>query len=158
MARSGRPVASKNPKKPEAKAKANAAGYLKRQSSKKAPIRVEDVYELVDNDGGRRGKGKGKKPRKETLDLEYDWGEDGAGEGEQGDDPDADAREPRLMGEGDVIDSEDDEEIDSDAAFEDIDGDADGFAGVFGRVCTFCYGANYLIEFIAEESAVEENK
>ncbi|KAJ7289226.1 Utp14-domain-containing protein [Mycena rebaudengoi] len=133
MARSGRPVASKNPQKPEAKAKANAAGYLKRQSSKKAPIRVEDVYELVDNDGGRRGKGKGKKPRKETLDLEYDWGEDGAGEGEQGDDPDADAREPRLMGEGDVIDSEDDEEIDSDAAFEDIDGDADGFAGVFGR-------------------------
>ncbi|KAF8216392.1 Utp14 protein-domain-containing protein [Mycena galopus ATCC 62051] len=133
MPRSSRPSTSK-PKAPDARAKANAAGYLKRHSAKTATPRVEDVYEIVENESGRRGKskGKGKKPRRETVDLEYDYGEDGA-DG-QADDPDEDERkEPRLFGEGDKIDSEDDEEIDSDAAFEDIDGNADGFAGVFGR-------------------------
>ncbi|KAJ7355370.1 Utp14-domain-containing protein [Mycena albidolilacea] len=132
MARSSRPSTSK-PKGPDARAKANAAGYLKRHSTKTATPRVEDVYEILENEGGRRGsKGKGKKSRRETTDLEYDYGEDGA-DG-QDHDPEEDERtEPRLFGEGDKIDSEDDEEIDSDAAFEDIDGNADGFAGVFGR-------------------------
>ncbi|KAJ7914854.1 Utp14-domain-containing protein [Mycena leptocephala] len=131
MARSSRPSTSK-PKAPDARAKANAAGYLKRHSTKTATPRLEDVYELVENEGGRRSKGKGKKPRRETVDLEYDYGEDGA-DGRDEDPEDDERREPRLFGEGDMIDSEDDEEIDSDAAFEDIDGDADGFAGVFGR-------------------------
>ncbi|KAJ6582029.1 Utp14 protein-domain-containing protein [Mycena capillaripes] len=133
MARSSRPSTSK-PKGPDARAKANAAGYLKRHSTKTATPRVEDVYELLENEGGRRGKGKGKgkKSRRETLELEYDHGEDGA-DGRDDDPEDDERTEPRLFGEGDVIDSEDDEEIDSDAAFEDIDGDADGFAGVFAR-------------------------
>ncbi|KAJ6592326.1 Utp14-domain-containing protein [Mycena vulgaris] len=138
MARSSRPSTSKKPSRtPDARAKANAAaGYLKRRA--KAPAaRVEDVYELVEQDS-RRGRGKGKKPRRETTELEYDFGEDGA-EGDRGgfDDDEEDDEEggtaPRLIGEGDTIASEDDEEIDSDAAFEDVDGDADGFAGVFGR-------------------------
>ncbi|KAJ7453927.1 Utp14-domain-containing protein [Mycena galericulata] len=133
MARSSRPSSSKPKKTPDARSKANAAGYLKRQSTKTATPRIDDVYELVENDGGRRGKGKGKKPRRETVDLEYDYGEDGAGDDRDEDLDDDEKREPRLFGEGDKIDSEDDEEIDSDAAFEDIDGDADGFAGVFGR-------------------------
>ncbi|KAJ7039492.1 Utp14-domain-containing protein [Mycena alexandri] len=133
MARSSRPLAPK-PKAPDARAKANAAGYLKRRSTKTATPRIDDVYELVENEGGVRGKGKGKgrKPRRETVDLEYDYGEDGA-DGRDDDPDDDDRKEPRLFGEGDQVDSEDDEEIDSDAAFEDIDGDADGFAGVFGR-------------------------
>ncbi|KAJ7135051.1 Utp14-domain-containing protein [Mycena crocata] len=118
----------------DARAKANAAGYLKRQSKKTPTVRLEDVYELAENEGGRRGKGKGKKPRRETTELEYDYGEDGAGDAHDEDlDEDDEGKEPRLIGEGDVIDSDDDEEIDSDAAFEDIDGNADGFAGVFGR-------------------------
>ncbi|KAF7356690.1 Utp14-domain-containing protein [Mycena venus] len=118
MARSNRPSTSKT-KGPDARAKANAAG---------------DVYEIVENEGGRRGKskGKGKKARRETTDLEYDYGEDGA-DGHDEDAEEDERREPRLFGEGDKIDSEDDEEIDSDAAFEDIEGQADGFAGVFGR-------------------------
>ncbi|KAJ7746552.1 Utp14-domain-containing protein [Mycena metata] len=133
MARSSQPSAPKH-KAPDAKAKANAAGYLKRRSTKTATPRIDDVYELVENEGGRRdkGKGKGRKPRRETVDLQYDYGEDGA-DGRDDDPADDDRNEPRLFGEGDQIDSEDDEEIDSDAAFEDIDGDADGFAGVFGR-------------------------
>ncbi|KAJ7123340.1 Utp14-domain-containing protein [Mycena filopes] len=131
MARSSRPSTSK-PRAPDARAKANAAGYLKRRSTNTATTRVEDVYELVENEGGRRAKGKGRKPRRETVDLEYDYGEDGA-DGRDDNSDENDKTEPRLFGEGDQIDSEDDEEIDSDAAFEDIDGDADGFAGVFGR-------------------------
>ncbi|KAJ7653290.1 Utp14-domain-containing protein [Mycena polygramma] len=132
MARSSRPSTSK-PKAPDARAKANAAGYLKRHSTKTVTPRLEDVYELVENDGRRgKGKGKGKKPRRETVDLEYDYGEDGA-DGREKDSEDDERREPRLFGEGDKIESEDDEEIDSDAAFEDLDGAADGFAGVFGR-------------------------
>ncbi|KAJ7741584.1 Utp14-domain-containing protein [Mycena maculata] len=133
MARSNRPSNSKFKGTPDSRAKSNAAGYLKRRSTKTATPRIEDVYELVENEGGRRGKAKGKKPRRETVDLEYDYGEDGAADDRDQDEDDDGAGEPRLFGEGDKIDSEDDEEIDSDAAFEDIDGDADGFAGVFRR-------------------------
>ncbi|KAJ7638698.1 Utp14-domain-containing protein [Roridomyces roridus] len=119
-------------KAPQARAKANAAGYLKRHSSKPKTVTptIDDVYELVENDAGRRRKGKGKKPRRETVELEYDYGEDGARDDLE---EDSDREQPRLFGEGDEIASEDDEEIDSDGAFEDIDGDADGFAGVFSR-------------------------
>ncbi|KAJ6518699.1 Utp14-domain-containing protein [Mycena sanguinolenta] len=131
MARSSQFSGSKS-KGPDARAKANAAGYLKRHSTKTATPRVEDVYEIVENESGRRRKGKDKKSRREITDLEYDHGEDGAlGFDHQSENDER--NEPRLFGEGDKIDSEDDEEIDSDGAFEDIDGVADGFAGVFGR-------------------------
>ncbi|KAF7370693.1 Utp14-domain-containing protein [Mycena sanguinolenta] len=132
MARPSRLSGSK-PKGPDARAKANAAGYLKRHSTKTATPRVEDVYEIVENESGRQRKGKDKKrSRREITDLEYDHGEDGA-HGFDHEPDDDEQKEPRLFGEGDKIDSEDDEEIDSDGAFEDIDGVADGFAGVFGR-------------------------
>ncbi|KAJ7252701.1 Utp14 protein-domain-containing protein [Mycena haematopus] len=132
MARSTRLSTSK-PKGSDARAKANAAGYLKRHSTKIATPRVEDVYEIVENESGRPGKSKGKgKSRRETTDLEYDYGEDGADDLDHELEND-ERREPRLFGEGDKIGSEDDEEIDSDGAFEDIDGVLDGFAGVFGR-------------------------
>ncbi|CAK5267301.1 unnamed protein product [Mycena citricolor] len=125
------------------KAKANAAGYLKRKSTKTAAPRIDDVYELVDNEDRRRkGKGKGRRDRKETTELEYDFGEDAPGrsakrngtrDNDEDEDEDMDGTQPRLFGEGDVIDSDEDEEIDSDDAFEDVDGDADGFGGVFSR-------------------------
>ncbi|KAJ7097272.1 Utp14-domain-containing protein [Mycena belliarum] len=136
MARTSQPSTSKPSRTPDARAKSNAAGYLKRRSTKAPALRVDDVYELVENEGGRRSKGKGKKPRRETLELEYDYGEDGA-EGERPGVSDAEeddgGKAPRLLGEGDTIQSDEDEEIDSDGAFEDLDGDADGFAGVFAR-------------------------
>ncbi|KAJ7628055.1 Utp14 protein-domain-containing protein [Mycena rosella] len=103
MARSSRPSTSKPTRTPDARAKANAAGYLKRRSTKAPAARVED-----------------------------DGAEDDRHRGDS-EDEDGEERAPRLMGEGDTIESGDDEEIDSDAAFEDVDGDADGFAGVFGR-------------------------
>ncbi|KAJ7210462.1 Utp14-domain-containing protein [Mycena pura] len=130
MLRSRRPSASK-PIGKDAKSKANnAAGYLKRRTAKTATARIQDVYELVETEGGRRGKGK--KSRRETVDLKYDFGEDGA-DGRDEETDEEEQRQPRLIGEEDSIGSDDDEDIDSDAAFEDIDGDADGFAGVFSR-------------------------
>ena len=65
--------------------------------------------------------------------MKYDFGEDGA-DGRDEETDEEEQRQPRLIGEEDSIGSDDDEDIDSDAAFEDIDGDADGFAGVFSRV------------------------
>ncbi|KAK7030705.1 Utp14-domain-containing protein [Favolaschia claudopus] len=132
MARISRPLNAK-PKGPDSRAR-NAAGYLKRQKTKTPTPRIEDVYELVENADGRR-KGKGKKPRRETVNLEYDYGEDGADGHDDEEEPEDGElwKKARFLGEGDEIDSEDDEEIDSDDAFEDIDGHADGFAGFFGR-------------------------
>jgi U3 small nucleolar RNA-associated protein 14 len=118
---------------------------------------LEDVYELVENEGGRRSKGKGKKPRRETVDLEYDYGEDGA-DGRDEDPEDDERREPRLFGEGDMIDSEDDEEIDSDAAFEDIDGDADGFAGVFGRVINSSCAISFAFLYLVTEKSADKKE
>ncbi|KAF7303869.1 UTP14-domain-containing protein [Mycena indigotica] len=125
--------------KGKGKAQANAAGYLKRKAAstgKKTQDQVQDVYEEFDADDRKRKALPGRrKLRKETKRLEYDWGEDGyaarvsedEGENESG------SKQPRLFGEGDEIGSSEDEDIDSDAAFEDEDGVADGFGGVFKR-------------------------
>ncbi|KAF7308247.1 UTP14-domain-containing protein [Mycena chlorophos] len=152
--------------KGKTQANANAAGYLKRKEAaagkKPARDQLQNVYEEADNEDRRRGRGKangGRKPRKELRELEYDFGEDGyAPGGRHGADDDADngddvdSRQPRLFGEGDEIASDEDEEIDSDAAFEDEDGVADGFGGVFARVhAAFSSMASVLKQYLQKK-------
>ncbi|KAF8645236.1 hypothetical protein AX16_008063 [Volvariella volvacea WC 439] len=110
--------------------KANAAGYAKRVSRKaQGPTQkgsmADDVYEYAPEDVRRS---------KIRLDLDKDeatdWGVGPDGE-IQGD---RDKLRARLIGENDEnerIDSEDDEEIDSDAAFEESDDEE--YAGFFKK-------------------------
>src|SRR6266550_8307577 len=98
--------------------KANVLGYAKRQSrNAKKHTSVDDVYEYVPG-----------KSRRSNVRLELDKDESkefGIGnDGEIGDDVDREALRARLVGEAeedDVIASGDDEEIDSDGAFEESD-------------------------------------
>lgn len=97
--------------------KANAAGYAKRQSRKEKLIDESDVYEYKQEKVRRS---------KVTLELERDEAMEFGGE----DEDDEDEPRARLIGadvDGEMIDSGDDEEIDSDAAFE--ESDKDRFAG-----------------------------
>ncbi|KAF9461892.1 Utp14 protein-domain-containing protein [Collybia nuda] len=105
--------------------KANAAGYAKRHSkkAKTALGQSSDVYEYTP-DLSRRSKVK--------LDLDHDEAaEYGVGvDGDNGEE--MDESRARLIGENgedEMIDSGDDEEIDSDAAFE--ESDEERFAGFF---------------------------
>ncbi|KAG7442817.1 Utp14-domain-containing protein [Guyanagaster necrorhizus] len=104
------------------KAKFNAAGYAKRQARKvKEAAPSEDVYEYVP-DTVRRSKVK--------LDLDKDEDFGGIPDG----DDEREQLRARLIGENEddeMIDSEDDEDINSDAAFE--ESDEDRFAGFFSR-------------------------
>jgi U3 small nucleolar RNA-associated protein 14 len=106
---------------------ANAAGYAKRQARKPKSIHglSSDVYEYAPEVQRRS---------KVTLDLnqdeaaEYGVGIDG------GNDEDREQLRARLIGENgdnEGIDSGDDEEIDSDAAFE--ESDEERFAGFFSN-------------------------
>lgn len=98
--------------------KANAFGYAKRQSRKaKNHASVDDVYEYEPG-----------KSRRSNVRLELDKDESKefgiASDGEIGDNVDREALRARLIGEAeedDVIASGDDEEIDSDGAFEESD-------------------------------------
>ena len=116
---------NKNDKKPKkiSSKKSNALGYAKRQSrnSNKEP---GDVYEYAPDSKIRRSK--------VSLDVGRD--EEDLVDGHRGDeDSDGDDVEDmrmraRLIGEGEEIDSDDDEDISSDAAFE--ESDEERFAGM----------------------------
>jgi U3 small nucleolar RNA-associated protein 14 len=106
--------------------KANATGYAKRRSLKaKTLAGLSDVYEYAPDSKTRRSK--------VTLDIGRDEAaEVGLGRGGGGDDDEGGSGEDmrkkaRLIGEGEMIDSEDDEDLDSDAAFE--ESDEERFAG-----------------------------
>ncbi|TDL26360.1 Utp14-domain-containing protein [Rickenella mellea] len=111
--------------------KANAAGYAKRASrrAKTSTLGVEDVYDYAPSFRGTK-----RANVSMTLDKDEEDNYD-RGEGRmQGDDDDEEERRekmrPRLIGEGEegeMIDEDDDEEIDSDDAFE--ESDEERFAG-----------------------------
>ena len=108
--------------------KANALGYAKRQSRKaKSRTSVDDVYEYVHE-----------KSRRSNVRLELDKDESkeyGIGnDGEIEDGVDKEALRARLIGEredDEGVASNDDEEIDSDGAFE--ESDEERFAEFFSR-------------------------
>lgn len=113
--------------------KANATGYAKRHALKAKGGALSDVYEHQQQ-RVRRDKVK--------LDLDREEEADRGFAGSDDDGFDRDALRARLIGENvddEMIDSEDDEELDSDAAFE--SGDEEQYAGFsFGKkVC----GASY---------------
>ncbi|KAF8640434.1 hypothetical protein AX17_000099 [Amanita inopinata Kibby_2008] len=105
--------------------KSNALGYAKRQSRKPKILSADDVYEYQPGKS-RRSNVRLELDRDESK--EYGVGPDGEIEG----DVDRDALRARLVGEAkddESIPSDDDEEIDSDAAFE--ESDENRFAGFF---------------------------
>ncbi|KAG6856329.1 hypothetical protein H0H87_005530 [Tephrocybe sp. NHM501043] len=115
-ARSGKPRPSTR--------KANAAGYAKRHSRKAKTLNGldSDVYEYAP-EAARRSK--------IALDLDRDEAAE-YGVGLDGDNEAGEELRARLIGENgedEMIDSDDDEEIDSDAAFE--ESDEERFAGFF---------------------------
>ncbi|KAF7971020.1 hypothetical protein HWV62_22209 [Athelia sp. TMB] len=109
--------------------KSNASGYAKRHSAKAKLLNggSSDVYEYTPDPKTRRSK--------VALDIGRDEAaEFGMGHGGGSDDAESDEEDvrmkPRLIGEtgeGEMIDSADDEELDSDAAFE--ESDEERFAG-----------------------------
>jgi U3 small nucleolar RNA-associated protein 14 len=113
------------PQKPKPSgSKANAAGYAKRHSKKAKTVNglSSDVYEYAP-EAMRRSK--------VTLDLDREEAAE-YGVGTEGDNEDREELRARLIGEhveNEMIDSGDDEEIDSDAAFE--ESDEERFAGFF---------------------------
>ncbi|RDB24478.1 Uncharacterized protein C57A7.06 [Hypsizygus marmoreus] len=120
---SSRTTKSSSDKPRPSGSKANAAGYAKRHSKKAAFGLSTDVYEYAP-EASRRSK--------VTLDLDREE----AAEYGVGIDGDNDEGREELMarligenGEDEMIDSGDDEEVDSDAAFE--ESDEDRFAGFF---------------------------
>ncbi|KAF8079316.1 Utp14-domain-containing protein [Lyophyllum atratum] len=123
--RSNNPNAGHTKPKPSG-SKANAAGYAKRHSKKAKTLNgsAADVYEYAPESTRRS---------KVTLDLdreeaaEYGVGMDGDNEDQPGEE--LHARLIGERGENEMIDSGDDEEIDSDAAFE--ESDEERFAGFF---------------------------
>lgn len=128
--------------------KANAAGYAKRHSKKVKTahgLQSSDVYEYAP-ELTRRSKVK--------LDLDHDEAAE-YGVGVDGDnDEERDELRARLIGENgenEMIDSGDDEEIDSDAAFE--ESDEDRFAGFFSSKVSLCttFLSFYCNSFPSEE-------
>ncbi|VDC05781.1 unnamed protein product [Peniophora sp. CBMAI 1063] len=117
----GRPVKSF----PSAR-KANAVGYAKRHAGKAKAGALSDVYEHQQQRVRRD---------KVRLDLDRDEEADRGFAGSDDEGFDRDALRARLIGENvddEMIDSEDDEELDSDAAFE--SGDEEQYAGFsFGK-------------------------
>jgi U3 small nucleolar RNA-associated protein 14 len=105
--------------------KANAAGYAKRHSLKAKTLGLSDVYEYAPDSKIRRSKVTLDIGRDEAAEFGLSMG--GGGSDGEGSDRDGMSTQPRLIGEGDMIDSGDDEDIDSDAAFE--ESDEERFAG-----------------------------
>jgi len=114
----------------KSRSQANVAGYEKRQARKaKSGAGTSDLYEHIP-EKTRRSKVGLDLDRDEAL--EYGVGIDGANEEER------EALKARLIGENvddEEIASEDDEEIDSDAAFE--ESDEERFAGFFSSKVYF---------------------
>ena len=128
-----RPKNSSSKKPRPSGSKANAAGYAKRQARKTKSIQglSSDVYEYEPDITRRSGV---------TLDLDRDE----AAEFRTGSDGDNDQHREELRarligedGEHEGIESEDDEEIDSDVAFE--ESDEERFAGFFSNKVRVCF-------------------
>jgi len=128
----------------KSRTQANVAGYEKRQARKtKSATTTSDLYEHLPEKTRRS---------KVTLDLdrdeamEYGVGIDGANEEER------EQLRARLIGEGmddEEIASEDDEEIDSDAAFE--ESDEERFAGFFSSKVGFSLPFNLDIRVLTRK-------
>ena len=162
-------VTTKFTKLSKRQANNNASGYAKRQERKAANKKLRsdmgDVYDYRQD-----------KFRRANVRLQLDKDEEvGFGAGSEEDEEDEDGfggagsgKRPRLIGELDEdekIDSEDDEEIDSDAAFE--ESDEERYAGFdFGKrakdkkvsLCFVGLLQEYLIFFKLGESEGEESK
>lgn len=143
MARANRTPSGKHSSaKPRPSAsKANAAGYEKRQSRKAKALHAlqpSDVYEYASE-----------KNRRSNVALDLDRDEAAEFGGGMGDEEREELR-ARLIGEHDgddgALDSGDDEEIDSDAAFE--ESDEDRFAGFFSTRVRFLSFPQLLAEHI----------
>ncbi|KAK1223331.1 hypothetical protein PQX77_013808 [Marasmius sp. AFHP31] len=130
---------SSKPRRPKGPNKHNASGYAKRQARKAAKSGEgksadrfdDDIYEYApeqesDTRTARRSKVALDLDKDEELGAGFGFG----GDGEQDMDVDDLRMKARLLGEGDTVDTDDDEEIDSDAAFE--ESDEERFAGFFG--------------------------
>jgi len=113
--------------KPRPSHKANATGYAKRRSLKtKTLAGLSDVYEYAPDPKIRRSKVALDIGRDEAAEIGL--GRGGVRDDDEGNSDGEDMRnKARLIGEGDTIDSGDDEDIDSDAAFE--ESDEERFAG-----------------------------
>jgi len=113
--------------------KANATGYAKRHSLKaKTLAGLSDVYEYAPDSKIRRSKVALDIGRDEAAEIGLRRG--GNGSDDEGTDEDM-RMKARLIGEGDVIDSGDDEDIDSDAAFEVSDEERFADFGFNHQVC-----------------------
>lgn len=111
----------------------NAAGYNKRKAAKaQSSGGLEDVYEYQQE-----------RVRRSKVKLQLEKDEEMGGRGERSDDDEMDGKselKPRLVGEhdDDVIGEEEDEEIDSDAAFEESDDERFAGFGFASSKVTFC--------------------
>lgn len=125
MARSSRPS---NPTAVSSSKKSGKSDYAQRHSNarKNRKTKTAEVYEYA-----------AEKTRRSNVGLDLDR-EEAEGAGFGGGDESRDEMRARLIGEhedGERIDSADDEELDSDAAFE--ESDEDRFAGFFSKkVCS----------------------
>jgi len=121
-------MARKNTTKPTLtanKSKTNAVSHFERRKALKEEKQKQkdpDVYEYAPSTDNRRRK------RRENVGLELDRDEEMLGSDSDGGE---DQTKPRLVGEEGIA-SDEDEEIDSDEAFEESDDDR--FAGFFGSV------------------------
>lgn len=120
-------LGSKTREKPSTH-KANASGYAKRHSTKaKTLAGFSDIYEYTPDPKTRRSKVALEIGKDEAAEIGLGRGGASDDEGSDGEDT---KMKPRLIGEtgeGEMIESADDEDIDSDAAFE--ESDEDRFAG-----------------------------
>jgi hypothetical protein len=133
--------------------KTNATGYAKRQSLKaKTLAGLSDVYEYAPDSKTRRSKVTLEIGRDEAAEIGL-----GRGGGESDDeamDGEDMRMKARLIGEGDVIDSEDDEDIDSDAAFEESDEERFGGFSFNHQVCRSNFDA--FFHFLCISSSILE--
>lgn len=145
----------------------NATGYAKRHSLKAKTLGLTDVYEYAPDPKTRRSKVALEISRDEASEFGLDRRGGSDDEDGQSDGDDMQMK-PRLIGEtgeGEMIDSADDEDIDSDAAFEESDDER--YAG-FSFKHKVRFIRNYFIlsfiqqllllffiTFLAQESSIE---
>lgn len=110
----------------------NVSGYAKRQARKAKTVQSSDVYEYAPE-----------RVKRSKVRLELDREEETGFDVEDEDMEERERLRARLIGENgddEMIDSADDEEIDSEAAFE--ESDEDRFAGFFSKkVCALSWNS-----------------
>ena len=114
--------------------KSNAIGFSRRQARKQArqSTSIDDVYEFQP-EKVRRSKVALRLTKEELAELGRDNASDSEGDGHRGGQP-----QPRLIGQNsddERVDSEDDEDIDSDAAFGESDEETFAGYGFIRKVC-----------------------